>query len=61
VPFYGAGLTISNRSPADSLVIGTAAMPQRACLSQSPGGRTLKWLKVKQAKYREEERGLYKP
>src|SRR6266478_9707184 len=25
------------------------------------GGRTLKWLKVKQAKYREEERGFYKP
>jgi hypothetical protein len=24
-------------------------------------GRTLKWLKVKQAKYREEERGFYKP
>ena len=30
---------------------------------QSPyvGGRTLKWLKVKQAKYREVERGFYKP
>jgi bifunctional non-homologous end joining protein LigD len=25
------------------------------------GGRTLKWLKLKQAKYREEERGFYKP
>jgi len=25
------------------------------------GGRTLRWLKVKQAKYREEERGFYKP
>ena len=25
------------------------------------GGRTLKWLKVKQAKYREEERGFDKP
>jgi len=25
------------------------------------GGRTLKWLKVKQPKYREEERGFYKP
>lgn len=25
------------------------------------GGRTLQWLKVKQPKYREEERGLYKP
>ena len=25
------------------------------------GGRTLKWLKVKQAKYREGERGFYKP
>jgi hypothetical protein len=24
------------------------------------GGRTLKWLKVKQAKYREDERGFYK-
>jgi ATP-dependent DNA ligase len=24
-------------------------------------GRTLKWLKVKQPKYREEERGFYKP
>jgi bifunctional non-homologous end joining protein LigD len=24
-------------------------------------GRTLRWLKVKQAKYREEERGFYKP
>ena len=25
------------------------------------GGRTLKWLKVKVPKYREEERGFYKP
>jgi len=25
------------------------------------GGRTLKWRKVEQAKYREEERGFYKP
>ena len=25
------------------------------------GGRTLKWLKVKQPKYREKERGFYKP
>jgi hypothetical protein len=25
------------------------------------GGHTLKWLKVKQSKYREEERGFYKP
>jgi bifunctional non-homologous end joining protein LigD len=25
------------------------------------GGRSLKWLKVKQPKYREEERGFYKP
>jgi hypothetical protein len=25
------------------------------------GGRTLKWLKVKVAKYRVEERGFYKP
>jgi len=25
------------------------------------GGRTLAWLKVKQPKYREEERGFYKP
>ena len=25
------------------------------------GGRTLKWLKVKQPKYREVERGFYKP
>ena len=25
------------------------------------GGRTLKWLKVKQAKFREQERGFYKP
>ena len=25
------------------------------------GGRTLKWLKVKVPKYREEERGVYKP
>ena len=25
------------------------------------GGRTLKWLKVKQPKYREAERGFYKP
>jgi len=25
------------------------------------GGRTLKWLKVKQPKYREQERGFYKP
>ena len=25
------------------------------------GGRTLKWLKVKQPKYREKERGSYKP
>jgi bifunctional non-homologous end joining protein LigD len=25
------------------------------------GGRTLRWLKVKQPKYREEERGFYKP
>lgn len=24
-------------------------------------GRTLKWLKVKQPKYREQERGFYKP
>jgi ATP-dependent DNA ligase len=24
-------------------------------------GRTLKWLKVNQPKYREEERGFYKP
>ena len=24
------------------------------------GGRTLKWLKVKEAKYREEERGFYR-
>lgn len=24
-------------------------------------GRTLRWLKVKQPKYREEERGFYKP
>jgi hypothetical protein len=24
-------------------------------------GRTLKWLKVKQAKFREQERGFYKP
>jgi hypothetical protein len=24
-------------------------------------GRSLKWLKVKQPKYREEERGFYKP
>ena len=30
---------------------------------QSPyvGGRTLKWLKIKQPKYREQERGFYKP
>ena len=25
------------------------------------GGRTLKWVKVKQPKYREGERGFYKP
>ncbi len=25
------------------------------------GGRSLKWLKVKVPKYREEERGFYKP
>jgi hypothetical protein len=25
------------------------------------GGRTLKWLKVKIPKYREQERGFYKP
>ncbi len=25
------------------------------------GGRTLAWLKVKQPKYREQERGFYKP
>ncbi len=25
------------------------------------GGRTLKWLKVKQPKYREKERGFFKP
>jgi len=25
------------------------------------GGRTRKWLKFKQAKYREQERGFYKP
>jgi len=25
------------------------------------GGRSLKWIKVKQPKYREEERGFYKP
>jgi ATP-dependent DNA ligase len=25
------------------------------------GGRTLKWLKVKQPEYRVEERGFYKP
>ena len=25
------------------------------------GGRTLKWLKVKQAKYREQARGFFKP
>ena len=25
------------------------------------GGRTLTWMKVKQAKYREGERGFYKP
>jgi hypothetical protein len=25
------------------------------------GGRTLKWLKVKQAKFRDQERGFYKP
>jgi len=25
------------------------------------GGRTLKWLKVKQAKFRAQERGFYKP
>jgi ATP-dependent DNA ligase len=24
-------------------------------------GRTLKWLEVKQAKYREQERGFYRP
>ena len=31
--------------------------------SESPyvAGRTLKWLKVKEPKYREEERGFYKP
>jgi ATP-dependent DNA ligase len=31
--------------------------------SESPyvAGRTLKWLKVKQPKYREQERGFYKP
>jgi ATP-dependent DNA ligase len=31
--------------------------------SESPyvAGRTLKWLKVKQSKYREETRGFYKP
>jgi ATP-dependent DNA ligase len=26
-----------------------------------PGGRTLTWLKLKQQKYREKERGFYKP
>ena len=29
--------------------------------SKYVGGRTLKWLKVKVPKYREEERGFYKP
>ena len=29
--------------------------------SSQVGGRTLKWLKVKVPKYREEERGFYKP
>jgi len=33
------------------------------CRRSSPDvdGRTLKWLKVKQPKYRELERGFYKP
>jgi len=32
-------------------------------IPESPyvGGHTLKWLKVKMPKYREEERGFYKP
>jgi len=29
--------------------------------SKYVGRRTLKWIKVKQPKYREEERGFYKP
>ncbi len=29
--------------------------------SKYVGDRTLKWLKVKQPKYREEERGFYRP
>lgn len=29
--------------------------------SKYTGGRSLKWLKVKVPKYREEERGFYKP
>lgn len=46
---------------AEVLHRGWEGMVAKDPESKYIGGRTLKWLKVKQAKYREIERGFYKP
>ena len=46
---------------AEVLHLGYEGMVAKDPESPYVGGRTLKWLKVKVPKYREKERGLYKP
>jgi hypothetical protein len=42
-------------------LLNVCLLRERATAAPYMGGRTLKWLKVKQPKYREQERGFYKP
>ena len=44
-----------------SYIVGYEGMAAKDPESPYVAGPTLKWLKVKQPKYREEERGFYKP
>ena len=46
---------------AEVLHRGYEGMVAKDPKSPYVGGRTLKWLEVKQAKYPKEERGFYKP
>jgi bifunctional non-homologous end joining protein LigD len=45
----------------EAVAFGFEGLVAKDPASPYVGGRTLKWLKVKQPKYREEERGFYKP